>query len=41
MPKQMLTEFPQVPTSKALDERGEAVFRKFDENKCTQERCPY
>jgi hypothetical protein len=36
-PSQMLTEFAQVPTSKALDERSKAVFRKFEESKCTQE----
>jgi hypothetical protein len=39
--RKMLTEFAQVPTSKALDERSKAVFRKFDENECTQERCPH
>jgi hypothetical protein len=33
----MLTEFAQVPTSKALGELAEAVFRKFNEKECTQE----
>jgi hypothetical protein len=31
LPRQMLTEFAQVPTSKALDERSKAVFRNFNE----------
>jgi hypothetical protein len=41
VPRQSLTEFAQVPTSKALDERNKAVFRKFDETECTQEQCPH
>jgi hypothetical protein len=39
VPSQMLTEFAQVPTSKALDELIKAVFRKFNEKGCTQEWC--
>jgi hypothetical protein len=31
LPRQMLTEFAQVPTSKALDERSKAVFRNINE----------
>jgi hypothetical protein len=36
MARQMFTEFPQVPTSKALDEQIMAVFQKFDGVECTQ-----
>jgi hypothetical protein len=37
----MLTEFAQVATSKALDERSKAAFRKFNNKEFTQEQCPY
>jgi hypothetical protein len=39
--RHMLTEFAQVPTSKALHKQSKAVFRKFDENECTQEPGPH